>query len=135
MSKTETQSEALRLAEMLEKGPRRQGDVRIAAVLLGLDAENKALREKLEGEPAGAEVSAYAVGSARIERVAQSRGGFKWAVREFGEVLNLEGEWESEPSPSARDDEFLMRCRFDTAQQAIDAAIATQAAAKNGGAA
>lgn len=40
MSKTETQSEALRLAEMLEKGPRRQGDVRIAAVLRGLDAEN-----------------------------------------------------------------------------------------------
>lgn len=51
MSKTETQSEALRLAEMLEKGPRRQGDVRIAAVLRGLDAENKALRERLEIDP------------------------------------------------------------------------------------
>lgn len=48
MSKTETQSEALRLAEMLEKGPRRQGDVRIAAVLRGLDAENKSLLAALE---------------------------------------------------------------------------------------
>jgi len=47
MSKTETQSESLRLAEMLEKGPRRQGDVRIAAVLRGLDAENKALRSAI----------------------------------------------------------------------------------------
>lgn len=47
MSKTETQSEALRLAEFLEKGNRRQGDVRIAAVLRGLDAENKALRDVL----------------------------------------------------------------------------------------
>lgn len=50
MSKPETQSEALRLAEMLEHGPRRQGDVRIAAVLRGLDAENKALRERLAAD-------------------------------------------------------------------------------------
>lgn len=48
MSKTETQSEALRLAEMLEKGPRRQGDVRIAAVLRGLDTENKQLNVVLD---------------------------------------------------------------------------------------
>lgn len=48
MSKTETQSKALRLAELLEKGNRRQGDVRIAAVLRGLDAENKALRDALD---------------------------------------------------------------------------------------
>ncbi|WP_333907485.1 hypothetical protein [Delftia acidovorans] len=48
MSKTETQSDALRLAVLLEKGPCREGDVRIAAVLRGLDAENKALRADAE---------------------------------------------------------------------------------------
>lgn len=162
MSKTETQSEAQKLSALLNVAMAfdhgRIGTDRrfvemdapvvasVDAELRRLDAENKALRELLDASPAasgqgqwmqrvGAEVAAYAVGTARVERVAQSRGGFKWAVREFGEVLNLGGEWESEPSPSARDDAFLLRCRFDTAQQAIDACIAAQAAAKTGDAA
>ena len=48
MSTKEALSDALRLAEWLENGNHREGDVRIAAVLRGLDAENKALRADAE---------------------------------------------------------------------------------------
>lgn len=57
MSKTETQSEALRLARLLESGcwlPVGHGDPidEAAAELRRLDAENKALRERLEASGA-----------------------------------------------------------------------------------
>ena len=48
--------------------------------------------------------------------------GEKWAVRRAGDCLNKAGEWEWEPSPSARDDAFYERCRFDTLEQAHGAA-------------
>lgn len=96
---TETYTEALRLAEMLEKGPRRQGDVRIAAVLRGLDAENKALRERLEATPEGLR---------RYHFVQRSK---------FGPWVEVEQETEASTA-------FVK-----------EADIATQAAAKIGGAA
>lgn len=37
----------------------------------------------------------------------------KWAVTTFGQVLNSSGEWEYEPQPSNRTDEFIKRTRFD----------------------
>lgn len=43
----------------------------------------------------------------------QERGKNRWAVFKLGEVLNADGEWEFEPSPSSRDEEFLERTRFD----------------------
>lgn len=56
-----------------------------------------------------------------IERAKQLEGPAKWAVRRLGECLNKQGEWEYEPMPSSRDDEFLTRCRFDSAEEAFAA--------------
>jgi hypothetical protein len=36
-----------------------------------------------------------------------------WAIRRDGDVLNRDGKWEWEPTPSERDDDFLARTRFD----------------------
>lgn len=83
-------------------------------------------------QPVNAEIAAYAVGKAKIERAIQPCGGHKWAVRIRGEVLNKQGFMEYEPQPSSRDDAFMARCRFDSAKEAIDAAIAAQQGAGNG---
>lgn len=43
-----------------------------------------------------------------------------WAIvrGDSGSVWNTYGEWEFEPSPSSRDDEFFARCRY-TLDQAM----------------
>lgn len=52
----------------------------------------------------------------------QRDGSAKWAVDDNrGCVLNKNGEWEYQPSPSNRDDEFLERCRFASMKDAADA--------------
>jgi hypothetical protein len=56
-----------------------------------------------------------------IQRVGQMAGPDKWAVRSNGDCLNTSGEWEWEPMPSSRDDEFLARCRFNSPQEAMAA--------------
>lgn len=40
------------------------------------------------------------------------RAGDRWAVTNIGRCLNTNGEWDHEPSPSNRDDEFLRTHRF-----------------------
>ena len=55
----------------------------------------------------------------KIETVKQMDGRILWAIRRFGNVMNLDGEWEFEPLPSARDDAFISRCRYDTPKQAL----------------
>lgn len=35
-----------------------------------------------------------------------------WAIRRNGEVYTRDGEWEYEPIPSSRDDDFLVRARW-----------------------
>jgi hypothetical protein len=60
----------------------------------------------------------------RIETTTQMDGSTKYAVRHIGSCLTTEGEWEYEPIPSSRDDEFLRRCRFDSWQQAANTIIA-----------
>lgn len=47
--------------------------------------------------------------------------GERWAVRRGGSVLAIDGEWEYEPSPSNRDDEFYSRCRFNSLEDAVAA--------------
>lgn len=47
--------------------------------------------------------------------------GVKWAVRWRGRCIGKTGDWEFEPQPSSRDDEFYARCRFDS----VEAALAT----------
>jgi len=79
----------------------------------------------------GAIVDCYTIqaellgGEIKIQRAGQINGPDLWKVAYFGDVLNKKGQWEWEPMPSGRDDEFLARCRFASAQEAIDAAIAS----------
>jgi hypothetical protein len=47
--------------------------------------------------------------------------GDKWAVRRLGWCLRKDHEWEYEPLPSSRDDDFYARCRFDSINEAISA--------------
>ena len=58
-----------------------------------------------------------------VQRMRQIDGTPLWSVKLGGNCLNKSGEWEWEPMPSSRDDEFLARCRFESPEAAIDAAI------------
>jgi hypothetical protein len=58
-----------------------------------------------------------------VQRVKQRDGTYLWAVRSGACCLNSSGEWEEEPMPSNRDVAFLSRCRFATADAAIDRAM------------
>src|SRR5690349_8926673 len=49
-----------------------------------------------------------------LDRVRQSDGEDKWAVRKGSEVLCKNGKWEYEPMPSNRTEAFLRRARFNT---------------------
>ena len=43
----------------------------------------------------------------------EATGNGLWAVRKRGiQCLNREDDWQYEPTPSNRDDEFLEQCRF-----------------------
>lgn len=61
-----------------------------------------------------------------IQRCQQAAGPDRWKVQRQDECLNKQGEWEPEPLPSNRNDAYLARCRFDSAQAAIDAAISAE---------
>lgn len=55
----------------------------------------------------------------------ESRGGGAWAVVKAGSLcLNTDWEWEYEPLPSSRRQDFFERCRFDLSealQKAVEA--------------
>lgn len=69
-----------------------------------------------------ATVCAYQLpGGPQIEAVEQRDGSFLWAVRLNGRCLNKSFQWEWEPLPSSRDDEFYGRCRFQTPELAYQA--------------
>lgn len=131
MSKTETQSEALRLARLLESGcwlPVGHGDPidEAAAELRRLDAENKALRERMEA-PA---VDATAERDAAFEAVRKRLCG----LQRYSFVLDDDGVVRREQDRIGNWIEFdEAHALFDPV--AVDAAIAAQAAAKTGDAA
>jgi len=50
---------------------------------------------------------------------ASSPGG-PWAIFYDNRCFNRLGEWEWEPMPSGRTDEFLERCRFESLKEAVD---------------
>jgi len=50
-----------------------------------------------------------------------SRGDDLWAITDGSAVLNCNDEWEYEPLPSSRTDEFLKRCRFSKSEAIIRA--------------
>lgn len=55
-----------------------------------------------------------------LERCGQRDGSDLWAIREGGSCLNKDGQWEYEPIPSSRDKDFIGRCRWATAQDALE---------------
>lgn len=80
------------------------------------------------GVPEGWTVSAYKAAGLTIQSVAQLKGPDRWKIADAsGNVLNKQGEWEWEPSPSNRDDAFLARCRYATLAEASAALAAAQA--------
>jgi hypothetical protein len=50
------------------------------------------------------------------------RGSVGWSVEKNGSVLNKRGDWEHEPLPSSRTDEFFQATRFSALDEAIAAA-------------
>lgn len=54
-----------------------------------------------------------------LRRMPQRKGADKWAIYNRGAVLSKDGDWEYEPTPSSRTDEYLQRCRFDSMQEAL----------------
>lgn len=50
----------------------------------------------------------------------EGRGNGAWAICNLGSVMNGSREWEYEPSPSNRSDEFIARTRFASPQEALD---------------
>lgn len=62
----------------------------------------------------------------------EERGEHSWAVKKMGSVLSKDGEWEYEPSPSNRDDDFIARCRFSEAEALRLAMIAVNDVVWNG---
>jgi hypothetical protein len=58
-----------------------------------------------------------------IDRCRQRDGTYKYAVRQSGAVMSNSGQWEHEPIPSSRDDDFLARCRFDYWDDAAKAIV------------
>lgn len=67
--------------------------------------------------PSPADAGASAVS---LDRQNQIDGSDLWAVRRRGYVLNREGDFEYEPIPSGRDEEFLARCRFESIEEAVE---------------
>lgn len=124
------QPEALRLAAGLEEGccSLREWLGPASAELRRLHAEVEALRAN------AARVGGYFIplnstdpfaDEVQVQRMRQMEGPPKWAAKLNGRCLNKSGGWEWEPMPSSRDDEFLARCRFDTAAEAIAAVHAS----------
>lgn len=64
----------------------------------------------------------------KIEEAPQVAGPALWAVRRLSFCLNKDGQWEYEPMPSSRDDEFLARCRWPTVEAAYGAWLAAHPA-------
>lgn len=50
----------------------------------------------------------------------ESRGYGHWAITHWNNVLAKDGEWEYEPLPSSRNDEFIKRTRWNSAQAAFE---------------
>jgi hypothetical protein len=82
-----------------------------------------------------AEVSCYSIGTfgdphqIRVELTCKAgQGPHKpphdtWAVRRLSQCLNDEGDWEYEPLPSSREDDFLERTRW-THDEALERGLA-----------
>jgi len=57
----------------------------------------------------------------RIDMVRGRKGSVSYAVRQQGACMNAKGEWEFEPIPSSRTDEWLKEFRFSSWEDAAKA--------------
>jgi hypothetical protein len=48
----------------------------------------------------------------------EDRGRGKWAVTHMGRCMDAGGDWDYEPSPSNRTDEWVAQHRFDSPEEA-----------------
>lgn len=106
-------------------------DDETCAAWMGYLAARRASLQADEGKdaeliPCAYRIGPIALGAVKIEEVGQIEGPSLWAVRQNGNCLNKQGEWEWEPMPSGRDDEFLARCRFASASEARAAITAKE---------
>ena len=56
----------------------------------------------------------------------EAAGHGRWAVRHHSQALGRDGSWDWEPSPSNRDTAWLSQHRWDSAEEAIAAALAVE---------
>jgi len=54
------------------------------------------------------------------ELLVEARSEATWAIITGNAVLNHDGEWEHEPMPSHRSDDFIARTRWPSAREAIE---------------
>lgn len=73
--------------------------------------------------------SAFDLGG-RVQVV--KRSGSTWAIWNGASCLNRDLEWEWEPQPSSREDDYITRTRWPTAQEAISFARANPEAIARG---
>ena len=59
------------------------------------------------------------VASVVLQRRRQLNGPDRWSVNDRGSVLDKDGDWAFDPSPSSRTDEYLETTRFATPDEAI----------------
>lgn len=93
-----------------------------------LEEENEALRKRLESATMfrihTAPIYINNMDVMRCEGHRLPKQPYMWKVLSGnGAVLGKDGDWEYEPIPSSRDEEFYARCRFDTYEEAEAAAL------------
>jgi hypothetical protein len=98
----------------LPEGARVEDRMKAALETLGAFPSPSALREEGVTEDAIYAV-AYQRGEAYWPRL-EYRGDGAWAIVDCGFVLSRKNEWEPEPQPSSRDQKFMERCRWGTAE-------------------
>lgn len=54
----------------------------------------------------------------------QRDGSLSWSVVRMGFTLNTDDEWEWEPSPSSRNEDYLRRNRYKTKEDALERMLA-----------
>lgn len=69
------------------------------------------------GLPGG---GAHELRNITLRRQPQRHGPDKWAIYDGQSVvLDKDGDWQHEPLPSSRTEEYLRLCRFDSAEEAL----------------
>lgn len=100
----------------------------ISTMIDALESERNALRKRLQSATMfriyTGPIYINNVDVMRCEGHRLPKQPYMWKVLSGnGAVLGKDGDWEYEPIPSSRDEEFYARCRFDTYEEAEAAAL------------